>query len=81
MEAGDPVEGAPGVPLVSLKGVNASGEFLGQRNDDTRRASHVAESVQVLVLGHLADEFGAVGAQASDRIVDAVDGKHDAPQA
>ncbi len=42
--------------------MNASEEFLGQRDDDARRASHVAESVLVLVLGHLADEFGAVGA-------------------
>jgi len=31
--------------------VNASEEFLGQRDDDSRRASHVAESVLVLVLG------------------------------
>jgi hypothetical protein len=61
--------------------VNASEEFLGQRDDDARRASHVAESVLVLVLGHLADEFGAVGAQASDSVVDAFDGKHDAPEA
>jgi len=53
--------------------VNASEEFLGQRDDDARRASHVAESVLVLVLGHLADEFGAVGAQAKDRAVDAFD--------
>ena len=51
---------------VVSKAVNASEEFLGQRDDDARRASHVAESVHVLVLGHLADEFGAVGAQASD---------------
>src|ERR1700704_7079940 len=41
----------------------ASEEFLGQRDDDARRASHVAESVLVLVLGYLADEFGAVAAQ------------------
>src|SRR3954454_7313081 len=27
-------------------------EFLGQRDDDASRASHVAESVHVLVLGH-----------------------------
>jgi hypothetical protein len=39
--------------------------------------SHVAESVLVLVLGHLADEFGAVGAQASDGVVDAFDYKHE----
>ena len=48
--------------------MNAS-EFLGQRDDDARGASHVAESVFVFVLGYLADEFGAVGAQASDRVV------------
>src|SRR5688500_8411521 len=67
-------------PPVSPKAVNASEEFLGQRDDDARRASHVAESVLVLVLGHLADEFGAVGAQASDSVVDACDCKHDAPE-
>src|SRR5438034_9737100 len=58
-----------------------SEEFLGQRDDDARRAWHVAESVLVLVLGHLADEFGAAGAQASDSVVDAFDCKHDAPEA
>src|SRR5258706_9440453 len=65
----------------SPKAVNASEEFLGQRDDDARGASHVAESVLVLILGHLADEFGTVGAQASDRVVDAFDCKHDAPEA
>jgi len=64
-----------------VEGGDASEEFLGQRDDDARRASHVAESVLVLVLGHLADEFGAVGAQASDSVVDAFDCKHDAPEA
>src|SRR5437773_599598 len=68
-------------PTVSRTAVNASEEFLGQRDDDARRASHVAEPVLVLVLGHLADEFGAVGAQASDSVVDAFDCKHDAPEA
>jgi hypothetical protein len=57
----------------------ASQEFLGQRDDDARRASHIAESVLVLVLGHFADEFAADGAQASDSVVDAFDCKHDAP--
>src|SRR5436189_2155074 len=61
--------------------VNASEEFLGQRDDDARRASHVAEPVLVLVLGHLADELGAVGEQASDGVVDALDREHDAPEA
>src|SRR6266545_4633525 len=72
---------APRAPPVSPKAVYASEELLGQRDDDARRASHVAESVLVLVLGHLTDELGAVGAQASDRVVDALDGKHDAPEA
>src|SRR6476660_5262608 len=66
---------------VSPKAVNASEEFLGQRDDDARRASHVAESVLVFVLGHLADECGAVSAQASDSVVNAFDRKHDAPKA
>jgi hypothetical protein len=61
--------------------VNASEQFLGQRDDDARRASHVAESVLVQVLDHLADEFGAIGAQASDSVVDAFDCKHNAPEA
>jgi hypothetical protein len=61
--------------------VNASEEFLAQRDDDARRASHVAESVFVLVLAHLADEFGAVDAQASGGVFDAFDCKHDAPEA
>ena len=80
-EPRDRVEGALGAPPVSPKARNASEEFLGQRDDDARRASHVAESVLVLVLGHLANEFGAVGAQASDSVVDAFDCKHDAPEA
>jgi hypothetical protein len=66
---------------VAPKVVNASGEFLGQRDDDARRASHVAQPVLVLVLDHFADEFGAVGAQASDSVIDAFDCKHDAPEA
>jgi hypothetical protein len=41
----------------------ASAEFLGQRDDDARGASQVAELVLALVLDHLADEFGAVDAQ------------------
>ena len=61
--------------------LNASEELFSQRYDDARRATHVAEAVQVLVLGHLADEFSAVGAHASDSVLDAFDCKHDAPEA
>jgi hypothetical protein len=78
-EPWDRVEGALRAPAVSPKAVNASEEFLGKRDDNARRASHVAEPVLVLVLGHLADELGAVGAQASDSVVDALNCKHDAP--
>src|SRR5215216_2745825 len=61
--------------------VNASEELFSQRYDDAPWTPHVAEPVQVLVLGHFADEFGAVGAHASDSVVDAFDCKHDAPEA
>ena len=72
-QTGYRVEGAPRAPPVSWTAVNASEEFLGQRDDDARRASHVAEPVSVLVLGHLADEFGAVGAQVGYGVVDIFD--------
>src|ERR671913_2313962 len=61
--------------------LNASEELFSQRYDDAPWTPHVAEAVQVLVLGHLADEFGAVGAHASDSILDAFDCKHHAPEA
>src|ERR1700731_2738566 len=61
--------------------VNFSEEFLGQRDDDARRASNVAEPVFVLVLGHLADEFGTVGTPSSDSVVEVFHCKHDAPEA
>src|ERR671920_781370 len=62
--------------------LNASEELFGQRYDDATWTPHVAQPVQVLVLGHFADEFGAeVGAHASDGVLDAFDRKHDAPEA
>ena len=60
--------------------LNASEEFLGQRDDDARRAAHVAEPVFVLVLDHLADEFGAVGAQAGHGVIEVFDREHDLPE-
>ena len=66
---------------MSRTALNASEKFLGQCDDDARRASHVAKSVLILVLGHFTEELGAVGAQASDSVVDAFDCKHDAPEA
>src|SRR5215211_8221284 len=62
--------------------LNASEELFSQRYDDAPWTPHVAQPVQLLVLGHFAEEFGAeVGAHASDSVLDAFDCKHDAPQA
>ena len=57
--------------------VAVASEFLGQRDDDARRASHLAEPVLVPVLNHIADEFGAVGAQAGHGFVDVIAREHD----
>src|SRR5260370_37909926 len=59
----------------------ASADLFGQGDDDARGAAEVAEQEDVLVLRYLAEEFGAVGAQAGDRVMDVVDGEHDAMQA
>lgn len=48
----------------------ASAELLGQCDDDAFGAAHVAEPVAVLVLLQLADEFGAVGVQAGEDVLD-----------
>src|SRR5919108_4057849 len=75
------VEEAPGAPPLSRKVVNASEKFLSQRDDDSRRASHVAQPVLVLVLDHLADELSAVCAEAGHGVVDVFDREHDLPEA
>ena len=72
---------APGAPPLSREVVNASEKFLSQRDDDSRGASHVAQPVLVLVLDRLADEFGAVGAQAGHGVVNVFDREHDLPKA
>ena len=59
----------------------ASADLFGQGDDDARGAAEVAEPEDALILRHLAEEFGAVGAQAGDGVVDVVDGEHDAMQA
>ena len=48
-------------PVHLRAALSTSEKFLSQRDDDARRAAHVAEPVLVLVLDHLANEFGAVG--------------------
>src|ERR671910_119833 len=55
--------------------LNASEELFSQRYNDAPWSPHVAQPVGVLVLGHLADEFGAeVGAHVSDSVLDAFAG-------
>jgi hypothetical protein len=58
-----------------------SADLLGQGDDDARGAAEVAEQEGALVLCDLAEEFGAVGAQAVDGVVDVVDREYDAIQA
>src|SRR5258706_4198611 len=67
--------------LVGGRSGPASAELLGQPDDDPGGAAEVAQQVAVLVARHLAEEFGAVGAQAGDDVVDVVDGEHDTVQA
>jgi hypothetical protein len=52
-----------------------SADLFGQSDDDALGAADVAEPIDVLVLLQLADEFGAVGAQAGDDVLDVVDGE------
>jgi hypothetical protein len=52
------------------RGRPASADLFGQGDDDARGAAEVAEPEDALVLRHLAEEFGAVGAQAGDGVVD-----------
>src|SRR5215208_2257021 len=62
--------------------LNPSEELFSQRYDDAPWTPHVAQPVEVLVLGHFAHQFGAeVGAHRSDSLLDALDCKHHAPEA
>lgn len=61
--------------------VYLSAELLGQPDDDAVGAADVAVPVDVLVLRHLAHEFGAVGAQAAEDVVDIVDDEREARDA
>jgi hypothetical protein len=59
--------------------VNASEELFSQRYDDAPWTPHVAQPAHVLVLGHFAEEFGEVGAQTSDSVLDAFDERSELP--
>jgi hypothetical protein len=50
-------------------------KLFRQLDDDSLRATDVAELVAVLVALHLADQLGASGSQAGDDGVDIVNGE------
>lgn len=56
----------------------ALAELLGQPDEQPLRPSDVAESVGVLILDHVADELRASSAEPGQRLVDVLDGEHDA---
>jgi hypothetical protein len=59
----------------------ASADLLGERDEDALRATDITEPIAVLVLHQLAYQFGTVGAEPGNDIVDVFDGKHDATYA
>src|SRR5882724_1727680 len=61
--------------------VTVSPNPLCQCDDDALGAAEVAEAVHLLVLRHLAKEFGTMLAQAAKDAIDVFDAKHDAMQA
>src|SRR5512146_1822233 len=56
---------------------SASAQLLGQGDHQALGPADVAEPVAALVLHDLADELGAVAAQAGEHGVEVVDGEHD----
>ena len=62
--------GYPGQRSCQRCVTQASAERLSQCDDDALGAAEVAESIHVLVLHHLANEFRAVGLQAGEDVVD-----------
>ena len=66
---------------VALATGHALAALLGKPDNDTLRAADVAEPNRVLVLLNFTDQFGAVGVQARDDIVDVIDGEHDTADA
>ena len=64
-----------GVVVGVVPALNASAELLGQLDDDALGAADVAQPVAVLVLHQLAHEFGIVGEQAGEDVLDVLDGE------
>src|SRR5215210_3878363 len=53
-------------------------EFLGEPEENPFGTPDVAEPIRVLVLDHFADELRAAFAEPGERIVDVLNGEHDA---
>jgi hypothetical protein len=57
---------------------DALAELLGEPDEKSFGAADVAEPIRVFVLDHFADELRAALAEPGERLVDVVDGEHDA---
>ncbi len=66
---------APSSPCVF---VLPSAEFLGKSDEKPFRPTDVAEPIRVLIPDDFADEFGTARAQPFKRVVDVINGEHDA---
>ena len=68
-------------PRIFKRGSASSADLLGERDEDALRATDITEPIAVLVLHQLANQFGTVGAEPGNDIIDVFDGEHDAPYA
>jgi hypothetical protein len=53
-------------------------KFFSKRDDNALGTAEIAESIQVFVLYHLANECGSMLLQTRNHVVDVRDGEHDA---
>src|SRR5689334_7951599 len=73
-----PVHTSTIVPLFVILFVWRSAEFLGKSDEKPFRPSDIAEAIRVLVPDYLADELRAARAESFKRLVDVINGEHDA---
>ena len=57
---------------------NVFPDLLGEPDENSFGTPDVAEPIRVFVLDHFADELRAALAETGERVVDVVDGEHDA---
>ena len=62
-----------------MAGASRARQLFGEPDEQTPRSADVAEAIRVFVLHHLvADELRTTGAKPRQRVVEVVDGEHDA---